>query len=160
MTRSIGSATDTRADVEEDGDLVLESAEAINFGPNVTATDDGDGTVTVSAEEPLRSVSIPMTDLADTDFITVRVKVPPGKTLEVLEAGVQTDTNTVPGGLTLEVDTESGGSVDSNEVSANADHTSGDPLGSVAGGKTAAFRVENDTGGPVGAGGFAEYQVV
>lgn len=156
MTRRIG---DTYPGVERDGALLLEGAERINFGPNVAVVDDGDRTATVTAVGP-RTVVTPMTDLADTDFLTVRVKVPSGKTLELYEAGVQADDNSVPVGLTFELDTESAGTVDANEASLNTDHATGSPLATVAGGKTAAFRVENDTGGAIGAGIFAQYRVV
>ena len=42
-----GSATDTRVDVSNDGALVEEDAEDINFATDLEATSDGDGSVTV-----------------------------------------------------------------------------------------------------------------
>lgn len=113
-----------------------------------------------SPDPPIRSITLPMMNLADGDTFTARVYVPAGKQLDVVAAGAQTDTNTSPAGLTLEVDKESGGAVESTVVSATSARDEGNPLGSVAGGKTAAFRVENDTGAQEGCGGFAEYRLV
>lgn len=45
------NATDTRADVSDDGALVLDQPTTINFTDNLTATDDGAGGVTVSASD-------------------------------------------------------------------------------------------------------------
>jgi len=43
------AAVDTRTDVSEGGSQVVTDVEDINFGSNVSVSDDGDGTVTVSA---------------------------------------------------------------------------------------------------------------
>lgn len=58
---------DTRTDVEDSGNLVLEDAVAINFGPNVDVSDDGDGSVTVSAN----TSSDTRTDVSDGGTLVV-----------------------------------------------------------------------------------------
>jgi len=45
------SSTDTRADVADDGATVVEDVIELDFGSNVTITDNGDGTVTVDSTD-------------------------------------------------------------------------------------------------------------
>lgn len=96
--------------------------------------------------QTLQVAPIPNTTLADTEFISFRVHVPDGYTLNVWAMGVQNASNNAPAGLTAEVDDESNAV---NLLSQNTKRAVGGdtPLASKTGPIDVAFRVENDTGG-------------
>lgn len=98
----------------------------------------------VSEDKAARQMAtIPTTILEDGQFISFRIFVPSGKTLNIWSLGVQNDSNQTPSGLTAEIDDETNSS---NLVSFNSKRESGNPLESEGGDFDAAFRVENDTG--------------
>lgn len=100
------------------------------------------------------SASIPMTQLADTDFVDVPIRVPDGMTLTVTKWGVRTDGQTTPAGLTVSVyDYETSATVasestDYSEVEVTLD-----------GPADASLRVTNSTGAQLNAGGLFGYTI-
>lgn len=152
------SGTDSRTDVSDDGSVVVSDAEDINFGSELTVTDDGDGTVSVTTADDVvrtRMATIPLTEIADTNTaVGLRILVPSGKTLKILEVGVEDDTGAAPAGLTIDV-RDLTNAVDI--VSQNSRHTEGSPIASKAGAIDVAFRVANATGGAVNASGYVLY---
>lgn len=80
--------------------------------------------------------------------------VPSGKTLELLEAGVQDSTQSAPTGLTIEVyDITNATTI----MSKNALHVDGSPIASKSGAIDVEFRVANSTGGSIDASGYMLY---
>lgn len=103
-----------------------------------------------------RPLPIPTTTLSDTEFISIRLHVPTGNTLNIYAAGVQNASNNAPTGLTAEVDDETNAT---NLVSENSKRTTGSPLASVSGAVDVAFRAENNTGGSQDASATFEYSL-
>lgn len=153
------TVTDTHTDVSDGGVAVLGDVAAIDFGANVAVTDNGDGTVTVdgTVTDTRRATAIQTTQLQDTEYISKRLRVPNGSTLNVYAAGVQTTDNTIPAGLTAEVDDETNAV---NLVSRNAKRATADPLATVDGPVDVAFRAENNTGDVQNANADFEYELV
>ena len=144
--------------VSNEGTQVLSDAEDINFGPEFSVTDDGDNTTTVTTSDDLirtRQATIPLTEIADANTaVGLRKQVPSGKTLRVLEVGVEDDTGSAPSGLTIEVQDLTNSTA---IVSENSRHTEGSPIASKSGAIDVAFRVANSTGGSVNASGYVLY---
>lgn len=145
--------------VSDDDSVVIDPFEDLNFGPEFTVSDDGDGTATVSTTDDVirtRQATVPLTEIADGNTaVGLQKQVPSGKTLSVLEVGVQDDTESAPAGLTIEVqDVTNATSI----VSENATHAEGSPLASKDGAIDVQFRVANSTGtDPVNASGYVLY---
>lgn len=150
--------TDTHTDVSDDGVTIVSGVDDVNFGSLLSVTDDGDGTVTVAGSDETvrtRQANIPLTEIADTNTaVGLRKLVPSGKTLNILEIGVEDDTGAAPVGLTIEV-RDLTNAVDI--VSQNTRHNEGAPIASKAGAIDVAFRVANATGGPINASGYVLY---
>lgn len=153
-----GSTDDTRTDVSDDGTTVVSDAADINFASFLSVTDDGDGTVTVDGQDDTiqtRQATIPLTEIADTNTaVGLRKLIPSGKTLKVLEIGVEDDTGSAPAGLTIDVRDHTN-AVDI--VSQNTRHSEGSPIASKSGAIDVSFRVSNGTGGSVNASGYVLY---
>lgn len=153
-----GSGSDTRTDVSDSGTTVVGDVEDINFASFLSVTDDGDSTVTVDGQDDTirtRQANIPLTEIADTNTaIGLRKLIPSGKTLKILEIGVEDDTGSAPAGLTIEV-RDLTNAVDI--VSQNTRHNEGSPIASKSGAIDVAFRVANGTGGSINASGYVLY---
>lgn len=153
-----GSSSDTRTNVSDDGTEVVQDVEDINFSSFLSVTDDGDGSVTVDGQDDtlrMRQATIPLSEIADTNTaVGLRKLIPSGKTLKILEIGVEDDTGSAPSGLTIEVRDHTNG-VD--VVSQNTRHNEGSPIASKAGAIDVSFRVSNGTGGSVNASGYVLY---
>lgn len=150
--------TDTRTDVSDDGTTVVSDVSDINFASFLSVTDDGDGSVTVDGQDETvrtRQATIPLTEIADGNTaVGLRNLVPSGKTLRILEVGVEDDTGSAPTGLTIEVqDLTNAVSI----TSENSRHTEGSPIAEKSGAIDVAFRVANATGGGVNASGYVLY---
>lgn len=150
--------TDTHTDISDDGTAVVSDTGDINFGSFLTVTDDADGTVTVDGSDETirtRQAEIVPTSIPDADSAPgVWKRVPSGKTLKIVEAGVQDSTQSAPTGLTIEVyDITNATTI----ISKNALHTEGSPIASKSGAIDVEFRVANATGGSVDASGYVLY---
>ena len=150
--------TDTRTDVSDSGTTVVSDVSDINFAEFLSVTDDGDGTVTVDGQDETvrtRQANIPLTEIADANTaVGLRKLVPSGKTLRILEVGVEDDTGSAPTGLTIEVRDLTNAT---NIVSQNTRHNEGSPIASKSGAIDVAFRVNNSTGGSINASGYVLY---
>lgn len=151
-------ASDTHTGVSDDGSEVVGDVDDIDFGAELDVADDGDGSVTVSTVDDTvrtRQATIPLTEIADgNNAVGLRKQIPSGKTLRILEAGVEDDTGSAPAGLTIEVRDLTNGT---DVVSENARHAEGSPMASEDGAIDVAFRVANATGGSVNASGYVLY---
>ena len=150
--------TDTHTSVSDSGTTVVSDTSDINFASFLSVTDDGDGSVTVDGSDETirtRQANIPLTEIADTNTaVGLRKLVPSGKTLRILEVGVEDDTGSAPTGLTIEVRDLTNAT---NIVSQNTRHNEGSPIASKSGAIDVAFRVNNGTGGSVNASGYVLY---
>lgn len=86
---------------------------------------------------------IPTTQVADGDFVAFRIHIDDAETLLVFAAGVQTDGNTTPAGLTAVVRDETTGNTLYQE---NVDRDTGDPLVEIEGPADVRFAADNATG--------------
>lgn len=155
---TVDGVGDTHTDISSEGTTVVSDTDDINFGPELSVSDDGDNTVTVTTTDEVvrtRQANIPLTEIADANTaVGLRKQVPSGKTLRILEVGVEDDTGSAPAGLTIEVqDLTNATSI----VSQNARHAEGSPIASKAGAIDVAFRVANATGGSINASGYVLY---
>jgi len=155
---TVDGVGDTHTGVSSEGTTVISDTDDINFGPEFTVSDDGDSSATVTTTDDLvrtRQANIPLTEIADTNTaVGLRKQVPSGKTLRILEVGVEDDTGSAPTGLTIEVqDLTNATSI----VSQNTRHAEGSPIASKSGAIDVAFRVANSTGGSVNASGYVLY---
>lgn len=152
------SASDSHTGVSDGGSEMVADVEDIDFGAELNVADDGDDSVTVSTVDETvrtRQATIPLTEIADgNNAVGLRKQIPSGKTLRVLEVGVEDDTGSAPAGLTIEV-RDLTNAVDI--VSQNARHAEGSPLASKDGAIDVAFRAANATGGSVNASGYVLY---
>lgn len=148
----------TLPSVSDGGTVVLDPFEDLNFGPEFSVADDGDQTATITTNDDVirtRQAQIPLTEIADTNTaVGLQMQVPSGKTLKVLEVGVQDDTESAPAGLTVEVQDVTNAT---SLVSQNAKHAEGSPLASKSGAIDVQFRVANSTGGSINASGYVLY---
>lgn len=87
--------------------------------------------------------TIPTTTLADGDFVAFRIHVEDDETLLVFAAGVQTETNDIPAGLTAVVRDETAGVT---EYQKNVKRETGDPLVEIEGEADVRFAADNQTG--------------
>jgi hypothetical protein len=156
------SDTDTRVETQDAGATLYSDTSVLNIDSTTALgiTDDGSGTVTLSAtdtntQERTRQATIPLTEIADTNTaVGLRKQVPSGKTLEILEIGVSDDTGSAPSGLTIEVYDHTNSTA---IVSQNILHAEGSPIASKAGAIDVSVRVANGTGGTVNASGYVLY---
>lgn len=105
--------------------------------------------VSASDKQATTTHPIPMSELADTDWVDYPIRVPSGKTVNVWKWGGRTDTQSTPSGLVVGLynyDTES------YVGSANTAYATGSPLVSHDGAADLALRLENSSGGTVNAG--------
>lgn len=129
--------------VEEGGTVVVDGATAINAGANLTAVDDGDGTVTVDATTgpsgPSATVEGSGSDTvnAGDNAVLAVDELADGETLSVTAATLVSGTvEAVPTGVDLQLGTFSGGTFTSKTTivagdgSAVHDNASGSPLAS------------------------------
>lgn len=101
--------------------------------------------------------TIPTTQLADGDFVAFRLHVNDGETLLVFAAGVLTDANDTPAGLTAVVRDETAGVTEYQESAAR---DTGDPLVEIEGPADVRFAADNATGGPQNASAHFQLSVV
>jgi len=152
------SGTDTHIAVSSETSEVLADIDDLNFGTEFSVSDDGDNSATVTTNDDVirtRQATIPLTEIADGNTaVGLRKQIPSGKTLRVLEVGVEDDSGAAPSGLTIEVQDLTNATT---IVSQNARHAEGSPLNSKSGAIDVAFRVSNATGGSVNASGYVLY---
>lgn len=101
--------------------------------------------------------AIPTTALADGDFVAFRIHIDDGETLLVFAAGVQTDANTTPAGLTAVVHDETAGETLYQE---NVNRETGDPLVELEGPADVRFAADNASGGELNATAHFQLSVV
>ncbi len=161
--------------VSDDGTVVLDSPSDWNFGSGLTASDDGDGTATVSADrnshvqELVDSPNghIMSALLEDTEAAEISVPVPDGETLKVYRwGGYKIADGTAPTGLQVQL-LDASDTVQSSANTVNSEST--DPATPVSSygnssGSTSIFklRVNNGTGNAYttdGVGGIFGYLV-
>lgn len=120
-----------------------------------TIYSDSDSQVPHTAQERTRQANVPLTEIdTGNNAVGLRKQVPTGKTLKVLEAGVQNDSGNAPASLDMVVyDLTNATAIHTESTT----HSEGDPLASKSGDIDVAFRVENATGSTVNASGYVLY---
>lgn len=128
------------------------AADTISFDSNLDVTHSGGSSIVDSTasgggsidKREFQNSPIPTTVLRPGQFISFRTHVPYGVDLNLWAMGVQNASNSVPSGLTAEVDDETR---NQNLASENAKRVTGSStIGSATGEANIAFRIENDTG--------------
>jgi len=109
-----------------------------------------------ASAKALQMATIPMTELADTEFIPFRVHVPDGKTFRLESGGLMNDANNRPQGLDGQVYRH-----DNNGVAhtINSKREVGDPLVSISGPVDLSLRIKNDTGSTQNASATFGYKI-
>jgi len=123
----------------------------LRLGSNLSWTENEDGSLTLDTEDSVsvkakqaRSTHpIPISELADGDYVDYPLRVPTDKTVKVWKWGARTAAQSTPDGLTVGLyDYGAGNYV----ASSNTAHATGDPLASGSGAGDFALRLENTTG--------------
>lgn len=136
-------------DIEDSGVDVI-PAHGINFGANLSVTDDGDDTVTVDASggggggQNHMSVSIPHTEWASglSSVEVHRLSLVTGETLEVYRLDVKLKTGGTLAGLTFDVFDETNTTV----LASTSDLVQGSPIATSGDGADVIIRISNSTG--------------
>ena len=139
-------------DVADDGTSVVTDANEINFGTDLSVTDNGSGNVTVDSTASggsgttARSAEFPRSELQDGEALSIPVPIADGESITVTRWGAITSADTTPAGLTIQL-TEPGGTVITEE---NTELTTGSSVASTTnssgGVKTYRLRIANSTG--------------
>jgi len=151
--------TDTHLAIQQDdGTTLLADPDALREGTNIALTE-SEGVVTIestaggfteSDKQAMTTHPIPVTEIADGDYVDYPIRVPSGKTAKVWKWGARTDAQTTPNGLTVGLwDYDSASYISSESVA----YATGSPRASHEGAGDLALRVENQTGGTLNVGG-------
>jgi len=104
LTIDAAGGTDTRTDVSDGGTTVVSDTTDINFGSNISASDDGDGTATVQSLGVDSPKVFTRAELNDTESIEHDIPVNDTETLTIYRWGVhRTSDDTAPTGLDVEL---------------------------------------------------------
>ncbi len=142
---------------QDDGTTLLANPDALREGTNIALTESG-GVVTIEStatgvttadKQAMTTHPIPVTEIADGDYVDFPMRVPEGKTAKVWKWGARTDAQTTPNGLTVGLwDFDSASYISSESVA----YATGSPRASHEGAGDLALRVENQTGGTLNVG--------
>lgn len=103
--------------------------------------------------------SIALTSIPNGDHVSIQVTIPDGEKLRVLSWGVLDDAQNTPANLTIELFNETDGVTVTSENTGYTKEPTGAEVSASGSNVVVSFRINNNTGASINAGGEVRYEL-